>query len=252
MGLLSASPILYGTFRNSVSNIALIGGGSTPNPGEISLAHNGVLFMDEFPEFRRDALEVLRQPIEERLVHLSRANYSISYPANFMLVAAMNPCPCGYYNHPERECSCGPGMIKRYLSRISGPLLDRIDIHLEVTPVPFKELTEVSASESSETMRLKVVRARKIQERRFEKISQISVNAQMGPGLMRRFCKLDGAGRALIGMAMERLGLSARSYDRILKVARTIADLDDSDKILPAHVAEAIQYRSLDREGWMG
>ncbi len=251
----SSNLIRFRPFRSphhTISNIALIGGGSTPNPGEISLAHNGVLFMDEFPEFRRDALEVLRQPIEERLVHLSRANYSITYPANFMLVAAMNPCPCGYYNHPERECSCGPGMIKRYLSRISGPLLDRIDIHLEVTPVPFKELTEVSASESSESMRLKVVRARKIQEMRFDKVSQISVNAQMGPGLMRRYCSLSRAGRSIIGLAMDRLGLSARSYDRILKVARTIADLDDSDKISPAHVAEAIQYRSLDREGWMG
>lgn len=238
--------------HHTISNIALIGGGSSPNPGEISLAHNGVLFMDEFPEFRRDALEVLRQPLEERLVHLSRANYSVTYPANFMLVAAMNPCPCGYYSHPEKECTCGPGMIKRYLSRISGPLLDRIDIHIEVTPVPFKELTEVSPSESSETMRLNVVRARKIQERRFEKISQINVNAQMGPGLMRRYCSLCRAGRSMIGLAMDRLGLSARSYDRILKIARTIADLDDSDKISPAHVAEAINYRNLDREGWMG
>ncbi len=238
--------------HHTISNIALIGGGSRPNPGEISLAHNGVLFMDEFPEFRRDALEVLRQPIEDRLVHLSRANYSITYPANFMLVAAMNPCPCGYYNHPAKECSCGPGMIKRYLSRISGPLLDRIDIHLEVTPVPFKELTKVSDSESSETMRMNVVRARKIQERRFEKIDQINVNAQMRPGLMLRYCSLDKAGRSIIGLAMEKLGLSARSYDRILKVARTIADLDDSAKILPMHVAEAITYRNLDREGWMG
>ncbi len=238
--------------HHTLSNIALIGGGSSPNPGEISLAHNGVLFMDEFPEFRRDALEVLRQPIEERLVHLSRANYSITYPANFMLVAAMNPCPCGYYNHPEKECSCGAGMIKRYLSRISGPLLDRIDIHIEVTPVPFKKLTEVSESESSETMRINVMRARNIQERRFEKIGHINVNAQMGPGLMRRYCSLDRAGQSIIGLAMERLGLSARSYDRILKVARTIADLDDSDKILSAHVAEAINYRNLDREGWMG
>jgi magnesium chelatase family protein len=167
-----------------------------------------------------------------------------------MLVAAMNPCPCGYFNHPDKECSCGPGMIKRYLSRISGPLLDRIDIHLEVTPVPFKELTEVSVSESSETMRLNVVRARKIQEKRFEKIDQINVNAQMGPGLMQRNCSLDKAGRSIIGLAMEKLGLSARSYDRILKVARTIADLDDSTKILPMHVAEAISYRNLDREGW--
>ena len=165
---------------------------------------------------------------------------------------AMNPCPCGYYNHLEKECSCGDGMIKRYLSRISGPLLDRIDIHLEVAPVPFKELTEVSDSESSETMRLIVIRARKIQEKRFEKIGQINVNAQMGSGLMRRYCCLDRAGRTIIGLAMERLGLSARSYDRILKVARTIADLDDSDNILPAHAAEAINYRNLDREGWMG
>jgi magnesium chelatase family protein len=162
----------------------------------------------------------------------------------------MKPCPWGYYNHPDKECSCGPGTIKRYLSRISGPLLDRIDIHLEVTPVPFKELTEVSVSESSETMRLNVVRARKIQEKRFEKIDQINVNSQMGPGLMQRYCSLDKAGRSIIGLAMEKLGLSARSYDRILKVARTIADLDDSAKILPMHVAEAITYRNLDREGW--
>jgi len=238
--------------HHTISNIALIGGGSTPNPGEISLAHNGVLFMDEFPEFRRDALEVLRQPLEERMVHLSRANYSLTYPANFMLVAAMNPCPCGFYSHPDKECNCGAGMIKRYLSRVSGPLLDRIDIHLEVTPVPFKELSEVSASESSKSMRLKILRARKIQKLRFEKIGNATVNAEMGPTLVRRYCSLDRAGRSIIGLAMERLGLSARSYDRILKVARTIADLDESTQIMPAHIAEAINYRNLDREGWTG
>jgi magnesium chelatase family protein len=238
--------------HHSSSNIAMIGGGSSPQPGEISLAHNGVLFLDELPEFKRSVLEVMRQPLEDREIHISRANYRVCYPADFMLVAAMNPCPCGFYNHPEKECNCGPGVIKRYLSRISGPLLDRIDIHMEVVPVPFQKLSQHVGEESSESMCVTVEAARQIQQNRFDGIDHVSSNARMGTALRNRFCKLDSAGSSLIRMAMESLGLSARAYDRILKVARTIADLEQCEKIHPSHVAETISYRNLDREGWSG
>jgi len=249
-GLIRLRP--FRTPHHSSSNIAMIGGGSSPQPGEISLSHNGVLFLDELPEFKRSVLEVMRQPLEDREIHISRANYRVSYPADFMLVAAMNPCPCGYYNHPEKECSCGPGIIKQYLSRISGPLLDRIDIHMEVVPVPFQKLSQHASEEGSESMRSAVEAARQIQQNRFDGIDHVYSNARMGTALRNRFCKLDGAGSSLIRRAMERLGLSARAYDRILKVARTIADLEQCEKIHPSHVAEAISYRNLDRDGWSG
>jgi len=238
--------------HHTISNIALIGGGVSPKPGEISLAHNGVLFLDELPEFKRNVLEVLRQPVEERSINVSRANYTVVYPASFMLIASMNPCPCGFYNHPDKECNCGPGMVKRYLSRISGPLLDRIDIHMEVTPVPYRHLTDSANSENSASMREKVIAARAIQERRFKKFDHVFSNAQMGPGLMKQHCMLNRAGESIINLAMQRLGLSARSYDRIRKVSRTIADLEESEQILSIHVAEAVNYRTLDREGWSG
>jgi len=238
--------------HHSSSDIAMIGGGSSPQPGEISLAHNGVLFLDELPEFKRHVLEVMRQPLEERKIHISRAAYRVVYPSDFVLVAAMNPCPCGYYNHPEKECSCGPGVIKQYLSRISGPLLDRIDIHLEVVPVPFRQLSLQGDTLRSASMREQVIRARAIQLERFAGAGQPCSNARMGTALRNRFCSLDTEGAALLREAMERLGFSARAYDRILKVARTIADLDGSDRILRPHVAEAVSYRNLDREGWSG
>ena len=249
-GLLTDRP--FRTPHHSSSHIALIGGGATPQPGEISLAHNGVLFLDELPEFKRHVLEVLRQPLEEREIHVSRASYRVVYPANFMLVAAMNPCPCGYYNHPGKTCNCAPGMIKQYHSRVSGPLLDRIDMHMEVVPVPFKQLTSSNRAETSESMREKVIRARLIQQKRFKSLKGISGNAHMGPALRRRYCILDGAGQSKIKDAIERLKLSARAYDRILKLARTIADLDGSKQIHSFHVSEAVHYRTLDREGWSG
>ena len=230
----------------------MIGGGTSPKPGEISLAHNGVLFLDELPEFKRHVLEVLRQPLEERFINVSRANYTVEYPASFMLVASMNPCPCGFYNHPKKECNCGPGAIKRYLSRISGPLLDRIDIHMEVVPVPFRELSHSVNSENSTSLRDRVISARIIQQKRFLRIEGVSCNSQMGASLMRQHCQVDQSGQSIIRMAMERLGLSARAYDRILKLARTIADLEESDHIMASHVAEAVNYRNLDREGWSG
>jgi magnesium chelatase family protein len=232
--------------------MAMIGGGSSPQPGEISLAHNGVLFLDELPEFRRSVLEVMRQPLEDGEIHISRAAYRVVYPADFMLVAAMNPCPCAYYNHPDRECNCGPGTIKQYLSRVSGPLLDRIDMHLEVVPVPFKHLTNQEQELGSETMRERVLAAREIQMKRFAEIAYLSCNARMEAALRNRYCKLDRAGTSLIGQAMDKLGFSARAYDRILKVARTIADLEGSSNIHSPHLAEAINYRNLDREGWSG
>ena len=256
-GRVSSEKGLIGTrpFRmphHSSSNIALIGGGSSPQPGEISLAHNGVLFLDELPEFKRSVLEVMRQPLEDREIHISRAAYRVVYPSDFMLVAAMNPCPCGYYNHPEKECNCGPGKIKQYLSRISGPLLDRIDMHLEVVPVPFRQLAQKEHSEGSASMRDQVMRARKIQLNRFEGTGLVSCNACMGTAHRNRYCSLDRAGSSLIRLAMERLGFSARAYDRILKVARTIADLEGSELIHPSHLAEAVNYRNLDRDGWSG
>jgi magnesium chelatase family protein len=230
----------------------LVGGGTYPQPGEISLAHNGVLFLDELPEFKRTVLEVMRQPLEDRIVSVSRAKFSVEYPASFMLVASMNPCPCGFYNHPEKECVCSPGIVQKYLNRISGPLLDRIDIHLEVVPVPFDKLSDARATEASTSIRTRVADARKIQVNRFKDQKNIHSNAQMSSKLLRKHCELDAACQALIKNAMEKLGLSARAYDRILKVSRTIADLENSANIAPNHLAEAIQYRSLDRDGWAG
>lgn len=238
--------------HHTISDVALVGGGNNPQPGEISLAHNGVLFLDELPEFKRTVLEVMRQPLEDRVVSISRAKFSVDYPASFMLVASMNPCPCGYYNHPEKECVCSPGVVQKYLNKISGPLLDRIDLHVEVTPVPFSELNKQQNSEGSLQIRERVVKARAIQSKRFAENEFIHCNAQMGSRELKIYCSLDDAGNSLLKNAMERLGLSARAYDRILKVARTIADLDTSEKIAPNHLAEAIQYRSLDREGWAG
>jgi len=236
----------------SISDIALVGGGGIPQPGEISLSHNGVLFLDELPEFKRAVLEVMRQPMEDRKVTISRARISIDYPANFMLVASMNPCPCGYHNHPERECVCAPGMVQRYLSRISGPLLDRIDLHLEVVPVSFDEMMAHRKVETSEEIRARVVRAREIQSRRFQAQENVYCNAMMPSNMVKTVCSIQPAGISLLKTAMERLGLSARAYDRILKVSRTIADLAGTDDIRVEHLAEAIQYRSLDREGWAG
>jgi len=238
--------------HHTISDVALVGGGGNPQPGEISLSHNGVLFLDELPEFKRTVLEVMRQPMEERRVTISRAKVSIDYPANFMLVASMNPCPCGYYNHPEKECVCGPGIVQRYLSKISGPLLDRIDLHVEVVPVGFDEMTARRKAESSEDIRERVMKARDIQSKRFEKQTEIYSNAMMPSNMVKEVCEINEAGRTLLKTAMERLGLSARAYDRILKVSRTIADLAGSENIRTEHLAEAIQYRSLDREGWAG
>lgn len=238
--------------HHTISDVALVGGGGIPQPGEISLAHNGVLFLDELPEFKRTVLEVMRQPLEDRTITVSRAKFSVQYPASFMLVASMNPCPCGYYNHPEKECVCGPGVVQKYLNKVSGPLLDRIDIHVEVTPVAFSELTAKRFSEKSESVRERVVRARDLQLKRFETIEEVHCNAQMSPKMLQRICVISDAGSTLLKKAMERLGLSARAYDRILKVARTIADLAGSEQIETEHLAEAIQYRSLDREGWAG
>lgn len=250
MSLLTTRP--YRSPHHTVSDVALVGGGGNPQPGEISLAHNGVLFLDELPEFKRAVLEVMRQPMEERRVTISRAKVSIDYPSNFMLIASMNPCPCGFYNHPEKECVCGPGVVQRYLSKVSGPLLDRIDLHVEVVPVSFDEMTATRKTESSEEIRLRVVSAREIQSRRFAEQKSIYCNAMMPSNMVKQICAIDDAGRSLLKTAMERLGLSARAYDRILKVSRTIADLAGSDEIKTEHLAEAIQYRSLDREGWAG
>jgi magnesium chelatase family protein len=238
--------------HHTISDVALVGGGSFPQPGEISLAHNGVLFLDELPEFKRTVLEVLRQPLEDRKVCISRAKFSVEYPSSFMLIASMNPCPCGYYNHPEKDCVCAPGIVQRYLNKISGPLLDRIDIHVEVTPVPFKELSEQKKSESSEKIRERVIKARVIQVNRFKTTKGIYCNAQMGSKQLREICRIDEAGNQLLKTAMEKLGLSARAYDRILKVARTVADLDDAADIQTSHLAEAIHFRSLDRDNWAG
>ncbi|MBK8371791.1 MAG: YifB family Mg chelatase-like AAA ATPase [Saprospiraceae bacterium] len=243
----------YRSPHHTISDVALVGGGSNPNPGEISLAHNGVLFLDELPEFKRQVLEVMRQPMEERKVTISRAKISVDYPASFMLIASMNPCPCGFYNHPEKECVCAPGAVKKYLSKISGPLLDRIDLHVEVTPVSYDELSDIHyKSECSEVIAQRVVRARNIQDKRFKDINGIFYNAQMSSKMVKDFCQLNPAGLNILKTAMTRLQLSARAYDRILKVARTAADLEDSEDIKTQHLAEAIQYRNLDREGWAG
>lgn len=238
--------------HHTISDVALVGGGTFPQPGEISLAHNGVLFLDELPEFKRTVLEVMRQPLEDRKICISRAKFAIEYPASFMLVASMNPCPCGYYNHPDRECVCAPGVVQKYLSRISGPLLDRIDIHIEIIPVPFEKLSEMKESEPSEQVRERVIKARQIQELRFREVDGVYCNAQMSSKQMRTYAQIDKASSELLKNAMQRLNLSARAYDRIIKVARTIADLDDSEPILSNHIAEAINYRNLDREGWAG
>lgn len=237
--------------HHTISDVALVGGGGNPQPGEISLSHNGVLFLDELPEFKRSVLEVMRQPMEERRVTISRAKVSIDYPANFMLIASMNPCPCGYYNHPDKECICGPGIVQRYLSKVSGPLLDRIDLHVEVVPVSFDEMTAMRKSESSEVIRERVVKAREIQTKRFQGQS-IYCNAMMPSNKVKEICAVSDAGNSLLKTAMERIGLSARAYDRVLKVSRTIADLSGDEAIGVEHLAEAIQYRSLDRDGWAG
>ena len=238
--------------HHTVSDAALVGGGGIPQPGEISLAHNGVLFLDELPEFKRSALEVMRQPMEERKVCISRAKVSVDFPASFMLIASMNPCPCGYFNHPEKECTCPPVMVQKYLNKISGPLLDRIDLHVEVTPVPFSELSSDNRSEGSNNIRERVMKARDIQAARFAANEGIYCNAQISSKLLKEICVINNVGQNLLKTAMDRLNLSARAYDRILKVSRTIADLSDSADIRPEHLAEAIQYRSLDREGWGG
>jgi magnesium chelatase family protein len=247
-GLVSIRP-----FRNphhTISDVALVGGGNNPQPGEISLAHNGVLFMDELPEFKRTVLEVMRQPLEERKVTIARARFSVEYPATFMLVSSMNPCPCGYFNHPEKECVCAPGVVQKYLSKISGPLLDRIDIHIEVTPVQFDDLMQKVKSESSKAVRCRVIDARKIQALRYSANKEIYCNSQMTTKNIQKVCQIDKVGLKLLKSAMDKLCLSARAYDRILKVSRTIADLAESEDIKTEHLAEAIQYRSLDRENW--
>lgn len=236
--------------HHTVSDVALVGGGSNPQPGEISLAHNGVLFLDELPEFKRTVLEVMRQPMEERKVTISRSKMSVTYPASFMLVASMNPCPCGYYNHPEKECVCAPGVVQKYLNKISGPLMDRIDLHVEVTPVSFNELSSERKFEKSEAIRERVIRAREIQIKRFADRNGLHANAQMEAQMVQEICKISDAGKNLLSRAMQRLNLSARAYDRIIKVSRTIADLADSEDIKTEHLAEAIQFRSLDREDW--
>lgn len=238
--------------HHTISQVAMVGGGANPQPGEISLAHNGVLFLDELPEFNRNVLEVLRQPLEDRHITISRAKYSLDYPASFMLVASMNPCPCGYYNHPTRPCVCNTGQVQRYLNRISGPLLDRIDLHIEIVPVPFEKMAERERAESSTSIRERVIRARQIQAKRFADHPGIYCNAQMESRLIHLYAYPDEAGLQLLRTAMTRLNLSARAYDRILKVARTIADLAGSEAITSAHLAEAISYRSLDRESWAG
>lgn len=238
--------------HHTISQVAMVGGGTNPQPGEISLSHNGILFLDELPEFSRSVLEVLRQPLEDRHITISRAKYSLDYPASFMLIASMNPCPCGYYNHPTRPCVCTPGQVQRYLNRISGPLLDRIDIQVEIVPVPFEKLSDSRNGESSATIRDRVIKSREIQAKRFKDYRGIYCNAQMESKLLHKFAQPDAAGLALLKSAMVKLNLSARAYDRILKVSRTIADMEGSDDIKATHLAEAISYRNLDRAGWAG
>lgn len=238
--------------HHTISDVALVGGGSFPQPGEISLAHHGVLFLDELPEFKRTVLEVMRQPLEDRHITISRSKFSVEYPASFMLVASMNPCPCGFYNHPEKDCVCAPGVVQKYLNKVSGPLLDRIDIHIEVTPVSYDELSDKRIGEKSESIRKRVIEARAVQEARYAKREHVHCNAQMDSKLLKELCAIDEAGNRMLRTAMDRLKLSARAYDRILKVARTIADLDNAADIRSEHLAEAIQYRSLDRENWAG
>lgn len=238
--------------HHTISQVAMVGGGGNPQPGEISLAHNGVLFLDELPEFSRQTLEVLRQPLEDRLITISRAKYTLDYPASCMLVASMNPCPCGFYNHPTRKCVCHPGQVQRYLNKISGPLLDRIDIQVEIVPVPFEKMSSAQPAEESKVIRERVMRARAIQEQRYKEEKGIHCNAQMTSRLLHRYAALSEKDLSILKSAMERFHLSARAYDRILKVARTIADLAASEQILAPHLAEAISYRNLDRENWAG
>ncbi len=247
-GLMTTRP--FRSPHHTISDVALVGGGSFPQPGEISLAHNGVLFLDELPEFKRSVLEVMRQPLEDRKIVISRSKFSVEYPASFMLVASMNPCPCGYYNHPDRKCTCGEGQVRKYLGRISGPLLDRIDLHIEVVPVPIGKLNDAPTGEPSSEIRKRVIAAREIQSKRFARSKGVHCNAQMTPRMLSTYARPDEQGQQILKMAMERLGLSARAYDRILKVARTIADLAGCERVEPQHLAEAIQYRSLDRDGW--
>lgn len=249
-GLISIRP--FRDPHHTISNVAMTGGGSFPQPGEISLAHNGVLFLDELPEFSRNVLEVLRQPLEDRKISISRVKCNVEYPASFMLVASMNPCPCGYYNHPTKPCVCSPGQVQKYLNRISGPLLDRIDLQIEVTPVPFEKMSDVRPGEPSAVIRERVVRARQVQQQRYAQVPGVYCNAQMTSRLLSLYARPDARGLALLKGAMTRLNLSARAYDRILKVARTIADLEGSETIQAAHLAEAIGYRNLDREDWAG
>lgn len=236
--------------HHTISSVAMVGGGTNPQPGEISLAHNGILFLDELPEFNRAVLEVLRQPLEDRHITISRAKYTLDYPASFMLVASMNPCPCGYYNHPTRGCVCSPGQVQRYLNRISGPLLDRIDIQCEIQPIPFADISKAEPGESSATIRHRVMAARKIQEERYKEFKYIHCNAQMTERMLQTYAQPDPASMEMLRLAMERLSLSARAYSRILKVARTIADLAGSEKVLSSHIAEAVGYRNLDRSDW--
>ncbi|MBB6680146.1 YifB family Mg chelatase-like AAA ATPase [Aequorivita sp. 609] len=249
-GIMTSRP--FRSPHHTISDVALVGGGQYPQPGEISLAHNGVLFLDELPEFKRGVLEVMRQPLEDREVTISRAKFTVTYPSSFMLVASMNPSPGGYFNDPDAPVMSSPAEMQRYLSKISGPLLDRIDIHIEVTPVPFEKLSEERRGEASVVIRERVTNARKIQSQRFSDFDNIHYNAQMGVKQIRQFCKLDEDSLGLLKTAMEKLNLSARAYDRILKVARTIADLEASERINGNHISEAIQYRSLDRDGWFG
>lgn len=236
--------------HHTISSVALCGGGANPRPGEISLAHNGVLFLDELPEFSRDVLEVMRQPLEDRKISVARASYKVEYPAGVMLVASMNPCPCGYYNHPTKACVCNPGQVQRYLNKISGPLLDRIDLQIEIVPVPFEKISDLKEGENSAAIRERVIAARRIQEQRFANEPGVHCNAQMSPNLIAKYALIDERSLAMLKTAMERFNLSARAYERILKVARTIADLDNSDNIQSCHIAEAIGYRNLDRENW--
>ena len=249
-GLLYQRP--FRSPHHTISNVALVGGGQYPRPGEISLSHNGVLFLDVLPEFKREVLEVMRQPLEDRDVTISRAKFTVTYPCSFMLVASMNPSPSGYFNDPNSPMTSTPQEMQRYLSKVSGPLLDRIDIHIEVTPVPFEKLSEERKGESSITIRRRVTAARELQSTRFTEFENVHYNAQMSVKQIREFCKLSKESLLLLKTAMEKLNLSARAYDRILKVSRTICDLANEDNISPEHIAEAIQYRSLDREGWLG
>jgi magnesium chelatase family protein len=238
--------------HHTISDVALVGGGTYPQPGEISLSHNGVLFLDELPEFKRTVLEVMRQPLEDRVITISRAKSTVDYPASFMLVASMNPCPCGFHNHPDKECMCSAGIVQKYINRISGPLLDRIDMHIEVVPVNYDKLTDSESTERSSEVRKRVIRTREIQSRRFESANGIYSNSQMSSSMQRKYCMLDESGGKLLKTAMDIRGLSARAYDRILKVARTIADLDECENISAEHISEAINYRNLDKDGWAG